>query len=163
MTSNGYEYIAKSAVAFRKAHKLPEHKEKRVTVFLDASMLEKSDLPQEIIQNAIASANNDKYGLSRLNDFCMCAPVIGKEDGLQYCVELESETYTIRNMETGKPLYSVLNVTGYRYAAYKANAYGVFNGLPVKSSSVHWCTGFSNHMYDLYYTEGDEINAVATY
>lgn len=155
-------YIMKSAAAFRKAYKLPEHKENRLSVFLDVSMLEKSDLPMEVINNAIASANNDKFGLTRLNDFCMCAPTIGK-DGLQYCVELEAVTYTVRDANTEKALYSVIEVISYRYSAYKANLYGVYDGLPVKSDSVNWHVGFYNHMHDLYYTEGCEIDALAAY
>lgn len=162
MKNNSYEYIAKSAATFRKAHKMQEHKEKRLSVFLDASMLEKSDLPEEVVNSAIASANNDKFGLTRLNDFCMCAPTIGK-DGLQYCVELEAVTYTVRDANTEKALYSVIEVISYRYSAYKANPYGVYDGLPVKSDSVNWHTGLYSHMHDLYYTEGSEADALAAY
>ncbi|RHP47024.1 hypothetical protein [Clostridium sp. AF32-12BH] len=160
MKSNGYEYVMKSAAVFRKAHKMPEHKEKRVTVFLDASMLAKSDLPEEVVNNAIMSANNDRFGLTRLENFCMCAPVIGK-DGLKYCIDLESETYTICNEKTGKPIYSVICVTGYRYAAYKADIYGYYSGLPVKSHSEKWRTELYWHMFDLYYTEEAENTAIA--
>ena len=155
-------YIMKSAAAFRKAYKLPERKESRLSVFLDASVLEKSDLPEEVIQKAIEAAQDGKYGLTRLNDFCMCGGIVAN-DGLQYYVDLESETYTIYDHSTWKRLYSVIRVTGYRYAAYKANIYGVYNGLPVKGNEHDWKTGFSNNMYDLYYKEGSEAYAVAAY
>lgn len=157
------EYIMKSAASFRKAYKLPEHKEKKLTVFLDAELLKKSDLPAEVINNAIAYANNDKYGLGRLNDFCMCDGVIALDD-LKYHVDLQSRTYTIYNDHTGKPMYRVIQITSYRYAAYKANIYGVYNGLPVKSiCHSDWRAWSYSHAHDLYYKEGVESNAVAAY
>lgn len=156
------DYIMKSAAAFRKVNKLPEHEEGRLAVFLDASVLEKSDLPVEVIQKAIEAAQNEKYGLTRLNDFCMCGGMIANDD-LQYHVDLESKTYTILDHKTWKRLYSVIQITGYRYAAYKANIYGVYNDYPVKGNLYNWETGLHNHMYDLYYKEGSGIDAVAAY
>ena len=155
-------YIMKSAAVFRKAYKLPEHKEDRLSVFLDASILERSDLPKEVIRKAIEAAQDGKYGLTRLNDFCMCGDIVAN-DGLQYYVDLESKTYTVLDHKTWKRLYSVIQITGYRYAAYKANIYGVYEGYPVKGNLYNWETGFHNNMYDLFYKEGVESNVVAAY
>ena len=149
------EYIKKSAASFRNVYPFPERKEKHLAVFFDLSILEKSDIPVDVIQKVTEASLDERRGFTRTNDLFIGGGIVGR-DGLQYCVDLESETYTIYNKQTGKRLFSVIRVIAYRYAAYKANTYGIYDGLPVKSASHQWRTDLCNHMYDLEYTESEK-------
>ena len=44
----------------------------------------------------------------------------------------------MRDYETDKILYSVLRIEELRFAAYKANEYGIYDAFPVDSEEIDW-------------------------
>lgn len=157
MRADVEEYIRKSAKEFKRAY--PEfvgHTEtpgnKKTRVFLDASLLYKSDLPKEVIEYTIQNANED---LKRINR-CSFGKSFIAEDGLEYSVDVESRTFDILNIDD-KLLYSVIEIISYRWVAYKANIYGIYDGLPVKFGTKEWNEHHYGYIRDLVYLPDEEV------
>lgn len=128
---NGYEYMCSTAARFRKKFPgLYERKEKK-PVFIDASLLDKiEDIPDEIKAELIG-----KSRVSRMNreDFAISAE---DENGYMYCLDIDCSCYDF--YKNDKLVYSVLHIDGVRWSVYKANIYGIYDGLPVKSGELNW-------------------------
>lgn len=65
----------------------------------------------------------------------------------------------MRDYETDKILYSVLRIEELRFAAYKANEYGIYNGFPVDSEEIDWDGDVLFYrIEDLYYFKEEREN-----
>lgn len=149
---NGYEYICKTAAQFRK--KFPDCYERKEDkpVFIDANFLNKiEDIPTEIKTQLI-----EKSRVKRLcaDDFAIS---VEDENGYEYWLDIECDCYDY--YKNDKLIYSVLAVVGARWSTYKANIYGYYDGLPVKSGDLNWSTRIYNRLerieIDNYETEVD--------
>lgn len=128
---NGYEYICGTAARFRKKFpNLYERKEKK-SVFIDSSLLDRiEDIPDAIKAELIG-----KSRISRMNreDFAINTE---DENGYKYYLDIDCSCYDF--YKNDKLVYSVLHVDGARWNVYKANIYGDYDELPVKSGSLNW-------------------------
>ena len=128
---NGSKYICGTAARFRKKFpNLYERKEKK-PVFIDASLLDKiEDIPEVISAELIG-----KSRISRLSreEFAISAE---DENGYKYWLDIDCGCYDY--YKNDKLIYSVLVVDGARWNIYKANIYGCYDDLPVKSGSLNW-------------------------
>ena len=128
---NRYDYMCGTAARFRK--KFPnfyERKEKK-PVFIDASLLDNiKDIPKEIKVELI--------GKSKVKRLCREDFAINTEDenGYKYYLDIDCSCYDY--YKNDKLIYSVLVIDGVRWNIYKANIYGCYDDLPIKSGSLSW-------------------------
>lgn len=154
-------YICKSVAEFRKSHPdFLEHKENKLTVFIDPGILTEIGLPEDVVQKVLEEANGER-GVNRIFTNLFCNHVISEENYLEYHVDINCRTYNVRNLDTDKILYSVIYIEALRFVAYKANIYGIYEGLPVDSEEINWNP---NILYfsieDLYYFKEERENEV---
>ena len=156
-------YICKSVAKIRKSHPdFLEHKEftgkKKLTIFIDPGILTEIGLPDDVVQKVLEEANNEEKGVKRTDSILFAKAVVSK-NGLQYWVDIGCKPYNVRNYETDKILYSVLRVVELRFAAYKANGYGIYEGLPVDSEEIDWNKDILFYrIEDLYYYKEEREN-----
>lgn len=156
-------YICKSVAEFRKSHPdFLEHKEftgkKKLTVFIDPGVLTEINLPDDVVQKVLEKANGEN-GVKRTFTSMYATSVVSEENGLEYWIDIDCRTYNVRNLDTDRILYSVLDVEALRFYAYKRNIYGVFEEPPVDSEIINWNP---NILYfsieDLYYFKEEREN-----
>lgn len=120
-------YVENTAQVFRRKNPtFSEHRERvgkrDIPVFIDARFLEDyKTIPEEVKRLAIHNA--PKEGMSRIDGFAFDSPYdIG--DGLIHYLGLQSCTYNVWNERTGKLIYSVLQIDGFRYNSYRKLYFG---------------------------------------
>ena len=152
------EYIKKSLSDFRKS--FPDFLEikrpygsRTISVFIDFTILESiDDIPKDVKQLLQADYKALK-NVTRIDALSFGNNYESKYDGLQYYIDFDGITYDIINNKNDKLLYSVIKINSLRFTCYKANIYGIYEGMPVKSNSYNWRTSINTPMYDLYYNE----------
>lgn len=152
------EYIKKSLSDFRKA--FPDFIEtkksygrKTISVFFDFTMLDDiDDIPEDVKQLLQADSKALK-NVTRIDTFSFGNSYKSEYDGLEYYIDFDGITYNIINNKSDRLLYSVIKIKSIRYSSYKANIYGYYEGMPIKSSSYNWSTSVNTPIYDLYYNE----------
>ena len=144
-------YVEKAAQVFRKKNPtLSEHRERvgkrEIPVFIDDRFLEDySMIPEEVKKMAIENAPKD--GMSRIDGFAFDSPYdIG--DGLIHYLGLQSSTYNVWNERTGKLIYSVLQINGFRYNAYRKLCYG--EKKLCCNMEQRWKTSIQTEIFDLF-------------
>ena len=126
------------------------HKEivgrRNLTVFLDAEFwMQEKEIPENIKEQIKEYANKN---LDRLNGCFFMKQIPDEMEDLVYSVDMESETYNIVERETGRILYSILRVTGYRWSVFRVSQSGDY--VLDKSGEKHWSTAVNTSICDLY-------------
>lgn len=161
MKNTKANYICKSIADFRKSHSdFLEHKEftgkKKLTVFIDPGILTEIGLPEDVVQKTLKKANGE---IRRTETTLFAITVVSESNEFQYSVDIGCKPYNVRNYETDKILYSVLRIEELRFAAYKANEYGIYDGFPVDSEEIDWDGDVLFYrIEDLYYFKEEREN-----
>lgn len=149
------DYILKSAASFRKkfgemAEEKKAYGKKTISVFFDFSFLDQiGDIPADV---KIKTTKQATLNMERINPLCFGTSCVSNEDGFQYYVDYDGETYNIIDDTKGKLLYSVIKITGVRFCTYRPNIYGIYDGLPVKNGTYNWeQTTITKMICDLYF------------
>lgn len=156
-------YICKSVAEFRKSHSdFLEHKEftgkKKLTVFIDPGILTEIGLPEDVVHKVLEEANGE-HGVKRTITSMYACCVVSEKNYLEYHVDIDCRTYNVRNLDTDRVLYSVLDIEALRFAAYKVNIYGIYEGLPVDSEEINWEPNILRlSIEDLYYFKEEREN-----
>lgn len=156
MRNTKESYICKSVAEFRKSHPdFLEHKEftgkKKLTVFIDSGVLKEIGLPEDVVQKVLEKANGE-HGVKRTITSMYATSVVSEENDLEYWIDIDCRTYNVRNLDTDRIIYSVLDIEALRFYAYKRNIYGVFEEPPVDSEEIDWNPNILyRSIEDLYY------------
>lgn len=127
-----------------------EHKEmvgqRKLTVFLDAELwMQETKIPISIKEQAKEYANKN---LDRLNGCFFIKQVQDEKTKQIYSIDMESETYNVVVRETGRILYSILRVTGYRWTVFRIAQDGSY--VLQEGGEKHWNIAVNTNIYDLY-------------
>lgn len=120
-------YVENNAQVFRRKNPtFWEYKERvgkrEIPVFIDDWFLEDYPvIPEQVRRLAVENAH--KEGMSRIDGFAFDCPY-DIDDGLIHYLGLQSCTYNVWNERTGKLMYSVIQIDGFRYNSYRKLRYG---------------------------------------
>ena len=128
---NKYDYVCATASRFRKKFPNFYERKERKPVFIDASLLDQiKDIPEVIAAELIGKSRVSRMWRS---DFAVNTE---DENGYEYYLDIDCSCYDYYKNE--KLIYSVLVVDGLRWNVYKANIYGCYDNVPVKSGKLNW-------------------------
>lgn len=100
------------------------------TVLFDLSDLDKTWFKEPVIKSIMPYL--EKYiGTNSIEEFVFAIPV--ETDNAELSIDIEFNRTHIYSEKTGKKLYTLKSVSGFRIAEYKRNIYGVvpYNSIPV--------------------------------
>lgn len=126
------------------------HKEmvgrRNLTVFLDAELwMQEKRIPENVKEQAREYANKN---LDRLSGCFFVKQIPDEMENTVYSIDMESETYNIVGRETGRILYSIVKVTGYRWTMFRISQNGTY--VLEKGGGKHWSTVVNTNIFDLY-------------
>lgn len=100
------------------------------TVVFDLSDLDKTWFKESVI-NQIMPYLEKYIGINSIEEFVFAIPV--STDNAELSIDIEFNRTHIYSKKTGKKLYTLKSVSGFRIAEYKRNIYGVvpYNSIPV--------------------------------
>lgn len=102
-------------------------------------------IPTSIKEQAKEYANKN---LDRLNGCFFIKQLRDERTEQIYSIDMESETYNVVARETGRILYSILRVTGYRWTVFQVAQDGSY--VLQEGGEKHWNTAVNTNIYDLY-------------
>lgn len=100
------------------------------TVLFDLSDLDRTWFTESVINQIMPSL--EKYiGINSIEEFVFAIPV--STDSAELSIDIEFNRTHVYSEKTGKKLYTLKSVSGFRIAEYKRNIYGVVpdNSKPV--------------------------------
>ena len=100
------------------------------TVLFDLSDLDKTWFKDSVINQIMPHL--EKYiGVNSIEEFVFAIPV--STDNAELSIDIEFNRTHVYSAKTGKKLYTLKSVSGFRIAEYKRNIYGVvpYNSIPV--------------------------------
>ena len=100
------------------------------TVLFDLSDLDRTWFTESII-NQIMPYLEKYIGINSIEEFVFAIPV--STDNAELSIDIEFNRTHVYSEKTGKKLYTLKSVSGFRIAEYKRNIYGVVpdNSIPV--------------------------------
>ena len=100
------------------------------TILFDLSDLDKTWFTESVIKSIMPYL--EKYiGINSIEEFVFSIPV--STDIAELSIDIEFNRTHVYSEKTGKKLYTLKSVSGFRIAEYKRNIYGVvpYNSIPV--------------------------------
>ena len=100
------------------------------TILFDLSDLDKTWFTESVIKSIMPYL--EKYiGINSIEEFVFAIPV--STDIAELSIDIEFNRTHVYSEKTGKKLYTLKSVSGFRIAEYKRNIYGVvpYNSIPV--------------------------------
>lgn len=100
------------------------------TVLFDLSDLDRTWFKEPVIKSIMTYL--EKYiGINSIEEFVFAIPV--STDIAELSIDIEFNRTHVYSEKTGKKLYTLKSVSGFRIAEYKRNIYGVvpYNSIPV--------------------------------
>lgn len=100
------------------------------TVVFDLSDLDKTWFKESVI-NQIMPYLEKYIGVNSIEEFVFAIPV--STDNAELSIDIEFNITHVYSAKTGKKLYTLKSISGFRIAEYKRNIYGVvpYNSIPV--------------------------------
>lgn len=100
------------------------------TVLFNLSNLSKPWFKESVI-NQIMPYLEKYIGVNSIEEFVFAIPV--STDNAELSIDIEFNRTHVYSAKTGKKLYTLKSVSGFRIAEYKRNIYGVvpYNSIPV--------------------------------
>lgn len=95
------------------------------TVLFDLSNLDKTWFTDDVIKQ-IMSHLEKHIGINSIEEFIFAIPV--STDDAELSIDMKFNRTHVYSAKTGKRLYTLKSVSGFRIAEYKRNIFGVANG-----------------------------------
>ena len=100
------------------------------TVLFDLSDLDRTWFTESVVKSIMPHLEKH-IGMNSIQEFVFAIPV--STDNAELSIDIEFNRTHVYSAKTGKKLYTLKSVSGFRIAEYKRNIYGVvpYNSIPV--------------------------------
>ena len=122
------EYLALAKM--KKNYSWYKTKNEKQTVLFDLSALDRTYFTDSVIEKIYPEIKKF-IGVDSVQSFIFATPV--STDDYELSIDMEFNRTHVYSKKTGKKLYTVKSVSGYRIAQYKRNIYGIAYGLPINT------------------------------